>query len=106
MEAINAKKVSGASLPFCSWKDDSARPEIIYPFSDSNDIFRVYELPKRTAASGRRVHSRAYGIRLGPKASGAWANYVSDVTQPGLPPVLRKINRRELVAISQVCRPP
>ena len=82
-------------------KDDSVRPEPIYPFSDSNDIFRVYELPKRTAASGCRVHSWAYGIRLGPKASGAWANYVSDVTQPKLPPVLRKINWRELVTILQ-----
>ena len=47
------------------------------------------------------MHSWSYGIRLGEKASGAWANYVSDVMQPKLPPVLRKINWRELVQISQ-----
>ena len=47
------------------------------------------------------MHSWSYGIRLGKKASGAWANYVSDVVQPKLPPVLRKINWRELVQISQ-----
>ena len=39
LEAL--KKVSGASLAFCSWKDDSVRPEIIYPSSDSNDIYHA-----------------------------------------------------------------
>ena len=35
------REVSGASLPLCSSKDDSVRPEIIYPSSDSNDIYHV-----------------------------------------------------------------
>ena len=92
LEAIKAKRVSGASLTFCTWKDDSTHPEVIRPFSDHNDIFRVFELPKRRAACGPLVHSWSYGIRLGGKASGAWANCVSDLKQPKLPPVLRKIN--------------
>ena len=41
------------------------------------------------------------GIRLGDKASGAWSNRVSDLKQPKLPPVLRKINWRELFQFSQ-----
>ena len=105
LQAINAKRVSGASLTFCSWKDDSTHPEGICPFSDSNDIFHVYELPKRRAALGSRVHSWSFGVRLGKKASGAWANYVSDDLQPQLPPVFRKINWRELVQISQAPNP-
>ena len=47
------------------------------------------------------AHSWSSGIRLGEKASGFWANCVSDLEQPKLPPVLRKINWRELVQISQ-----
>ena len=39
LEAITAKRVSGASLTFCTWKDDSTHPEVIRPFSDSNDAF-------------------------------------------------------------------
>ena len=101
LNAIKAKRVSGASLEFCTWKDDSTHPEVIHPFSDQNDLFRVYELPQRRAAHGPLVHSWSYGIRLGDKASGAWSNCVSDLKQPKLPPVLRKINWRELFQFLQ-----
>ena len=33
-------------LHSCTWKDDSTHPEVIRPFSDHNDIFRVFALPK------------------------------------------------------------
>ena len=39
LEAITARRDSGASLTFCTWKDDSTHPEVIRPFSDSNDAF-------------------------------------------------------------------
>ena len=59
----------------------------------------VFELPKRRAVEGSEKHLWPYGIRLGPKASGAWSNLVSDKKQPRLPPRLRKVNWRELMQI-------
>ena len=101
LTAINAKRVSGASLEFCSRRDDSAQPGTIRPFTDQSDLFRVFELPRRRAANGSLMHSWSYGIRLGEKAAGGWPNCVSDLQQPRLPPVLRKINWRELFQFSQ-----
>ena len=97
LRALNAERVAGSTLEFCTWNDSSTSPTIFFPFSDNDGIFRVFKLPQRRAAEGRLFHDWSYGIRLGDKASGAWANCVSDLTQPKLPPVLRKINWRELV---------
>ena len=52
LRAIDAERVSGASLEFCLRGDFSTHPEIIRPFSDQNDIFHSFELPPRRAAQG------------------------------------------------------
>ena len=92
LKAINAKRVPGDLLDFCTWNDNSLQPEIIRPFTDQSDLFHVFELPKRRAVDGSVMHLWSYGIRLGEKASGAWSNRDSDKQKPRLPPVLRKIN--------------
>ena len=99
LTAIGAKRAPGESLEFCTWNDNSSQPEIFHPFSDQNGLFHVLELPPRRAANGPDLNQWSLGIRLGEKSSGAWPNLVSDKKQPRLPPVLRKINWRELVQI-------
>ena len=69
--AINAERVPGASVEFCSWNDNSTQPAIFCRFTDQKDIFHVSKLPQRRAAAGRLLHSWSYGIRLGDGASGA-----------------------------------
>ena len=99
LTSIGAKRVPGESLEFCTWNDNSSQPEISRPFSDQNDLFHVFELPPRRVANGPDLHQWSLGIRLGERASGAWPNLISDRKQPRPPPVLRKINWRELVQI-------
>ena len=99
LKAINAKRAPEESLEFRTWNDTSMQPVLFKPFSDKSDLFHVFELPKRRAAEGPEKHLWAYRIRLGPKASGAWSNLVSDKKQPRLPPLLRKVNWRELMQI-------
>ena len=99
LNAIGAQRVRADNLEFLTWNENVQQPEIFYPFSDESDLFHVYALPARRVAPGRDLHNWSLGIRLGEKASGAWANKVTDKTQPIPPPVLRKINWRELVQI-------
>ena len=78
LKAVNAQRVPAESIDFCTWNDTSTQPELFKPFSDINGLFHVFELPKRRAVDGSEKPLRSYGIRLGPKASGAWSNRVSD----------------------------
>ena len=99
LTAVGATRVSADTLEFFTWSEKAQRPQIFCPFTDASDLFHVYELPSRRVAPGQALHKWSFGIRLGEKASGAWANNVIDKTQPLPPPVLRKIDWRELVQI-------
>ena len=99
LNAVGAQRVSADTLEFVTWSERVQQPQIFCPFSDASDLFRAYALPLRRAAPGRDLHKWSLGIRLGEKASGAWANQVIDKIQPLPPPVLRKIDWRELVQI-------
>ena len=39
LRALNAERVAGSTLEFCSWNDSSARPTFLFPFSDNVEIF-------------------------------------------------------------------
>ena len=99
LNAVGARRVSADSLQFVTWNEEAQQPEIFFPFSDASDLFHAYELPPRRVAPGQDLHHWSFGLRLGEKASGAWANQVIDKKQPIPPPVLRKIDWRELVQI-------
>ena len=99
LTAINASRVSADTLRFLTWNESIQQPSVFFPFSDKDDFFHVYQLPKRRVAPGKYLHNWSFGIRLGEKASGAWANQVTDKNQPLPPPVLRKIDWRELLDI-------
>ena len=62
----------------------------------------MFKLPPRRVVAGRTKHQWSYGTRLGPKATGCWSNLVEDAQQPTLPPLLRKVNWRELLHILEV----
>ena len=85
----------------CTWDANKQKLEVIRPFSDKDDIFHVYQLPLRRVAQGSSKHMWSFGARVGPMASGAWSNLVEDKQQPCLPPLLRKVNWRELLHILQ-----
>ena len=99
LNAVGAQRVSADALEFVTWNEQIHRPQIFCPFSDASDLFHVYSLPPRRVAPGRDLHEWSLGIRLGERASGAWANEVTDKEQPLPPPVLRKIDWRELLQI-------
>ena len=99
LEAVGAQRVSADTLEFVTWSERVQQPQIFCPFSVASDLFHAYALPTRRVAPGRDLHQWSLGIRLGEKASGAWANQVIDKLQPLPPPVLRKIDWRELVQI-------
>ena len=56
LRAINAERVAGSTLEFCTWNDSSTRPTICFPFSGNDEIFRVFKLPQRRATEGRLFH--------------------------------------------------
>ena len=99
LNAVGAQRVRADTLEFVTWNEQIHRPQIFCPFSDASDLFHVYSLPTRRVAPGRDLHEWSLGIRLGEKASGAWANAVTEKEQPLPPPVLRKIDWRELLQI-------
>ena len=99
LNAVGARRVSADALQFVTWNEEAQQPQIFFPFSDASDLFHAYELPTRRVAPGKNLHHWSFGIRIGAKASGAWANQVIDKEQPNPPPVLRKIDWRELVQI-------
>ena len=101
---INASRVRADTLSFLTWNESMQQPSVFFPFSDENDLFHVYQLPKRRVAPGRDLHNWSFGIRLGEKASGAWANQVIDKKQPLPPPVLRRVDWRELLDILKAPR--
>ena len=98
---IGSERVQAESTEVCTWDAARQKLEIIKPFSNTDDIFRVYELPMRRVAVGSTKHMWPFGTRLGPMASGHWPNLVEYENQPRLPPLLRKINWRELMHILQ-----
>ena len=99
LNAVGAQRVSADALEFVTWNEIAQQAQIFFPFSDSSDLFHAYALPTRRAAPGKDLHQWSFGLRLGEKASGAWANQIVDKKQPNPPPVLRKIDWRELVQI-------
>ena len=99
LNAVGAQRVSADALEFVTWNEATQRPQIFFPFSEASDLFHVYALPPRRAAPGEKLHQWSFGLRLGLKASGAWSNQIVDTQQPNPPPVLRKIDWRELVQI-------
>ena len=99
LNAVGAQRVSADTMEFVTWNEAAQRPQIFFPFSEASDLFHVYALPPRRAAPGNKLHQWSFGLRLGLKASGAWSNQIIDTQQPNPPPVLRKIDWRELVQI-------
>ena len=104
LKAIGASRVRADTLSFLTWNERTQLPDTFFPFSDKDEWFHAYKLPKRRVAPGKDLHDWSLGIRLGEKASGAWANQVTDKTQPLPPPVLRKIDWRELLDILRASR--
>ena len=101
MEAIGATRVPAESIEMCTRNAIRQTLEIIHPFANEDDIFHVHKLPDRKSAVGASKHIWPYGACLGPMASGHWSNLVEGRVQPPLPPLLRKLNRRELLQIAQ-----
>ena len=99
VSALEFKRVRADTLSFLTWNEQLQQPAPFCPFANDAELFHVFELPKRRVAPGKDLHGWSLGIRLGEKASGAWANQVTDKVQPLPPPVLRKINWRELMEI-------
>ena len=101
LAAIGAARAPAESIEMCAWDAIKQKLDVIRPFSDEDDIFHVYTLPLRRVAVGSTKHMWSFGTRLGPMASGHWCNLVEDKQQPRLPPLLRKVNWRELTHILQ-----
>ena len=99
LNAVGAQRVCADTLEFVTWNEEAQRPQFFFPFSEASDLFHVYALPPRRVAPGENLHEWSFGLRLGLKASGAWSNQIIDKQQPKPPPVLRKIDWRELVQI-------
>ena len=59
----------------------------------------MYRPPPSRVAQGKDLRDWSLGIRLGARASGAWADTVMVKTQPLPPPVLCTIGWREMVQI-------
>ena len=101
LAASGARRVPAESIEMCTLPEATQTLELIRPFSEKDDLFHVYELPLRRVAQGSLKHEWPSGARLGLTASGAWSNRVTDQQQPRLPPLLRKVNWRELLHILQ-----
>ena len=99
LAAVGAVRAPADSIEMCTWDSVKMQLAAIRPFKEKEEISHVFKLPPRRVVEGRTKHQWSYGTRLGPKATGCWSNLVEDAQQPTLPPLLRKVNWRELLHI-------
>ena len=99
--AIGAGRVPAETAEMCTWDDVKQQLAVIRPFTDKEEISHVFKLPPRRVVVGSTKHQWPCGTRLGPTATGCWSNWVEDKQQPTLPPLLRKVNWREILRILQ-----